>query len=118
MAILQGSLTLFITLPLLMFSSAAAWSAFLGGSVSLLPNMATGLYWSRAGLRHQQVLRDLVIGEGGKWLLTLLLFTLIFWLVDNFVPLAFFGTFLVLLPIPVIAASRAARRTAEAVQIT
>jgi len=113
MVLLQGGITLTISLLFSLVSSLHGWSSFLGGMVCMLPNVFMGLFWSRRNMRHQQAVRDLVIGESVKWLGTVGLFVCVFVLYADLQPLAFFGTFVLLLPSPLLVGLMQARKVAS-----
>lgn len=93
----QLAISILCGLGLLLISGpTAAYSALLGGAVSILPNV----YFAKKLFRYQgahaakQIVRNFYKGEAGKLLLSAVLFAIVF-TSFNIVPLVFFIVYMV-----------------------
>ncbi len=93
--VLQMMVTLSLAAGLVPFSSTAAISALLGGSIAWIPHSYLVLrMFSHSGAHAaNHIVQDFYRGEAGKFVLTACGFVLVFTLVRPLHPAALFGAF-------------------------
>ncbi len=93
--IAQFVATLLISASFLIIDQITAWSALLGGLVCVIPGVYVLLFssWRRPQAAEGTGLGIILGGEAGKYGLSILLFVLVFTLVQPLDPLVFFGVF-------------------------
>ena len=98
-AITQISVLTPLCLLLTQYDKTAAFSAFLGGLLSLLPQAYFTLSaWQHTGARSSQwVARGFYRGEVGKYVLTMVGFAVVFSRVENLNVLVLFGAYICML---------------------
>jgi ATP synthase protein I len=94
---IQIAFTILIAIVAVMFSTAAGYSALLGGLLYLLPNA----YFAWRVLKQQNltprgVLADMYIGEIWKMAISIILFAMVFILVQTVSPFPLFLTYILL----------------------
>lgn len=89
-----------------------AVSAFMGGLIALIPAsyFAARAFRFRGARQSQQIVREFNRGEGGKFVLTLVGFGLVFAGYPSVNPVALFGTYCLMLVVQLLVTARIVAR--------